>query len=79
MEENSAKIEANPKSEVEVDVKALEVKVPKEKEMLQMPPKAHVCAHHFGYLSERKTKEKIPEECIMCENIVQCMLKNVTT
>ncbi len=36
------------------------------------------CAHHFGYLSKRSTKEKIPEECIVCENIVQCMLKNVT-
>lgn len=37
------------------------------------------CAHHFGYLSQRSTKEKIPEECMMCENIVQCMLKNVTS
>jgi hypothetical protein len=29
-------------------------------------------------LSKRSSKEKIPEECMMCENIVQCMLKNVT-
>jgi hypothetical protein len=34
--------------------------------------------HHFGYLSKRSKKEKIPEECMICGNIVQCMLKNVT-
>jgi hypothetical protein len=33
------------------------------------------CAHHFGYLSEHSRNEKIPDECVMCENIVKCMLK----
>jgi len=51
---------------------------PKEKTVTQPPPKLQGCAHHFGYLGERSTKEKIPEECIVCEKIVQCMLKNVT-
>jgi hypothetical protein len=36
------------------------------------------CHHYMGYLSQRSSKEKIPEECILCQNIVQCMLKNVT-
>jgi hypothetical protein len=36
------------------------------------------CAHHFGYLSTRAAKEKIPEECMVCESIVQCMLKTIT-
>jgi len=36
------------------------------------------CSHQLGYLSKRSPKEKIPEECMMCANIVQCMLKNVT-
>jgi hypothetical protein len=36
------------------------------------------CTHHFGYLSQRPKKESIPEECIVCERIVKCMLKNVT-
>ena len=36
------------------------------------------CQHQLGYLSKRSSKEKIPEECMMCGNIVQCMLKNVT-
>jgi hypothetical protein len=46
--------------------------------MAESPPKEQKCTHQFGYLSKRSTKEKIPEECMMCENIVQCMLKNVT-
>ncbi|MEM3442800.1 MAG: hypothetical protein QXM86_02940 [Candidatus Bathyarchaeia archaeon] len=36
------------------------------------------CHYYIGYLSQRSTKEKIPEECMVCENIVKCMLKNVT-
>jgi len=35
------------------------------------------CAHHLGYLSERAKNEKIPEDCMVCENIVTCMLKVV--
>jgi len=44
----------------------------------QINTKTQKCVHHFGYLSTRSSKEKIPEECMMCENIVQCMLRNVT-
>jgi hypothetical protein len=33
------------------------------------------CKNHFGYLSERPSKEQIPEECLTCREIVQCMLK----
>lgn len=35
------------------------------------------CTHHFGYLSERSSKEEIPEECMACAEIVNCMLKAV--
>jgi hypothetical protein len=35
------------------------------------------CTHHFGYLSERSSKEGIPEECMNCAEIVNCMLKAV--
>jgi len=50
----------------------------KEKTLAESSPKVQGCIHHFGYLSNRSKKEKIPEECMICENIVQCMLKNVT-
>jgi len=43
----------------------------------QMQPQTKKCEHQFGYLSKRSAKEKIPEECITCESIVQCMLMNV--
>lgn len=42
-------------------------------------PKVQGCSHHLGYLSQRSSKEKIPEECMICGSIVQCMLKNVTS
>jgi hypothetical protein len=35
------------------------------------------CVHHLGYLSGRSSKEKIPEECMICRNVVKCMLKAV--
>lgn len=40
--------------------------------------KPSACPHHLGYLSKRSPKEKIPEDCMVCENIVECMLKAVT-
>ena len=36
--------------------------------------KLEECKYHFGYLSERSGKG-IPDECLMCKAIVQCMLK----
>ncbi len=35
------------------------------------------CLHHLGYLSEKSSKEQIPEECMMCKDIVTCMLKKM--
>jgi hypothetical protein len=35
------------------------------------------CLHHLGYLSERSSKEGIPDECMMCKDIVSCMLKKM--
>lgn len=52
---------------------------PKDESGVQPSNKMQGCLHHFGYLSKRSEKEKIPDECIICENIVECMLKNVTS
>lgn len=55
----------------------------KETEMLveaktvQSTVETEECKHYFGYLSERTTKEGLPEECLLCGKIVQCMLKNI--
>jgi hypothetical protein len=41
------------------------------------PQPTSPCSQHFGYLSERSRNETIPDECVMCQNIVKCMLKTV--
>jgi hypothetical protein len=70
------------KGEQKPEIKETEIEEPcapsAEEKSVQTHPKAQKCAHQFGYLSKRSSKEKIPEECMMCENIVQCMLMNVT-
>lgn len=42
------------------------------------PTTSKQCAHRFGYLSERAKNEKIPDDCLTCENIVKCMTKRMT-
>jgi hypothetical protein len=31
------------------------------------------CSHKFGYLSERSKDEDIPEQCMTCPKIIECM------
>jgi hypothetical protein len=66
----------------ELEVKEIRGKKPTahsiEKEPAQLRPTMQGCSQYFGYLGKRSSKEKIPEECMTCEKIVQCMLKNVT-
>ena len=33
------------------------------------------CLHHFGYLAHRPKDIPIPQECLTCPKIVECMLK----
>jgi hypothetical protein len=35
------------------------------------------CNFHPGYLSERSSNEQIPDECLVCKDIVDCMLKKM--
>jgi len=46
-------------------------------EQAEIPEKPSECGYHLGYLSERSPKEKIPDECMMCKDIVECMLKKM--
>lgn len=63
----------------ETENKIEEEKPPKGKIPDESLPKVEGCSHFLGYLSQRSSKASIPEECIICEKIVQCMLKNVTS
>ena len=33
------------------------------------------CQYHLGYLGEREQKQQIPDDCLVCKEIVECMLK----
>jgi DNA-directed RNA polymerase subunit RPC12/RpoP len=46
-------------------------------EQVETPEKSSECLHYLGYLSERSPKEQIPDECMMCKDIVACMLKKM--
>lgn len=68
--------------EVQKEKEEIEVEQPEIRKIEKTPApkiqKTEGCSHYMGYLSQRSRKEKIPEECMVCENIVKCMLKNVT-
>jgi hypothetical protein len=64
------------KPEIDTETEPLETK-PKLKDKKAESQPAGSCAHHFGYLSEQSRNENIPDECVMCANIVKCMLKTV--
>jgi len=36
--------------------------------------KTNTCQYFFGYLSQREKKADFPEECMICTQIVDCML-----
>jgi hypothetical protein len=36
--------------------------------------KSAACQYHLGYLSERTSKQQIPDNCLVCKDIVECML-----
>ena len=46
----------------------------KEIKPAQQPPAKQRCPHHFGYLRTRSKSESIPEECMTCEKLLDCML-----
>lgn len=31
------------------------------------------CPHHFGYLANRPKSAPIPEECLVCQKMLECM------
>jgi DNA-directed RNA polymerase subunit RPC12/RpoP len=48
-----------------------------EEEPTENIEKPLACHYHLGYLSEREQKEQIPDECIVCKDIVECMLRKM--
>lgn len=74
-------MELEPAVETKIVLEPESIKVktkPSSESKRTEPQPASPCAHHFGYLSERSKNEKISDECVMCENIVKCMLKKMS-
>jgi hypothetical protein len=64
--------------EPEETEKETEVEEPEPmEERVEIPETPSECPHHLGYLSERSSKGQIPDECMMCKDIVSCMLKKM--
>jgi hypothetical protein len=62
--------------ETEAEIEVEETAPPAEKHV-DIPEAPSECQHHIGYLSEKSSKEQIPDECMMCKDIVKCMLKKM--
>jgi hypothetical protein len=33
------------------------------------------CTHYFGYMHEKEHKQQMPEDCLLCSQIMACMAK----
>jgi len=51
-----------------------EIELGKE-QVAEVLEKTVLCNHHLGYLKERELRQQIPEECILCTKVIDCMLK----
>ena len=58
----------------EASVAVTEVTESKSSDTKSSDTKLPGCKNHLGYLGERSTKD-IPDECLVCSAIVQCMRK----
>ena len=48
-----------------------------ENEQVLAPEASSGCHHHYGYLGERDSNAVIPEECMICKDLMSCMHKKV--
>jgi len=76
------KIDQTPKADKKPEETPLEKAQPKinlvvKENSVKNNDKPNACQHHPGYLSERTSKEQIPDECLVCKDIVSCMLKKM--
>lgn len=66
-----------PESEIEnpSEESFTEIELDKE-ESAEVLEETIICNHHLGYLKEKELKQQIPEECILCTRVIDCMLES---
>ena len=66
-------------TKLDVDAENAQPQKEKEEPTVKPPEKEEKgpsgCPQHFGYLANRPKNEPIPQECLTCLKIVNCMLK----
>jgi hypothetical protein len=74
-------VEQNEIEELEEAAEEAELEVEEETPRVEEPVAASDapsdCPHYLGYLSEKSSNQQIPDECMMCKDIVTCMLKKM--
>jgi hypothetical protein len=63
--------------EVSVEAEPEVEEMPRVEEKVEVAEAPSECAHYLGFLSEKSSKDQIPDECMMCKDIVTCMLKKM--
>ena len=58
---------------VEVDEAEEEEEKVQEREVEDKMEETVACAHHLGYLKRRPKNTSIPEECLTCAKMIDCM------
>lgn len=77
IEEKPIRIVSKPQKAVVEKSSVIEAQAIPKEEPLGNDEKPSTCRFHIGYLSERSQKEQIPDECLVCRDIVDCMLRKM--
>ncbi len=59
----------NPPEKIDAKIAILEEKPNQNQE------KITDCSHYFGYMSIQEHKKQMPEECMVCSQLIDCMGK----
>ena len=68
-----SKVASVGRKAVQVDEAEDEVEEPLAAKAADVVGEAVGCSHHLGYLKHRAKNEPIPEECLTCSKMIDCM------
>lgn len=79
LNQNWTKTKHLHREDCEISDESLEISIGGLKTILKdgeqkVAEKAGTCVHQFGYLKARSKNEAIPDDCLTCPKILQCML-----
>jgi DNA-directed RNA polymerase subunit RPC12/RpoP len=67
-----SKVGSYERNKVEVEEAEEEEESP-EMEVEEQMEDAVICMHHLGYLKRRSKNTPVPEECLTCSKMIDCM------